>query len=104
MTEARQKDPERVRLGLMGALTTHARGHTNTGPARLALLAKFDREVDPNNTLDPGERERRAKYALRLHMLRLNAKRWPKKVAARGVETRAAQTMEGHRHDRASSD
>ena len=78
MADIRPKDPERVRLGRMGALTTHARGHTNTGPARAALLAKFDAEVDPTGTLDPAERARRAAYALRLHMLRLNAKRWPK--------------------------
>lgn len=106
MADIRPKDPERVRLGRMGALSTHARGHTNVGPARAGFLASIEAEVDPDGSLDPPERERRAKYALRLRMLRLNAKRWPKagrKEAARGVETRAAETSEGT-SDAASSD
>lgn len=35
------------------------------------LLAKFEREVDPDGVLPPSERARRAKSALRAHMVRL---------------------------------
>ena len=35
------------------------------------LLARFEREVDPDNQLPPEERRRRAEAARRLHMTRL---------------------------------
>lgn len=35
------------------------------------LLARFEREVDPEGTLSPAERARRAQSALRAHMQRL---------------------------------
>jgi hypothetical protein len=50
-----------------------------TRPAREAFLNRFEREVDPNGELPPGERRRRAEHAKRAYMLRL-AKR---AVAAR---------------------
>ena len=36
-----------------------------------ALLAKFDRQVDPEGRLTPEERRRRAMHARRAHMARL---------------------------------
>ncbi|MDH4283496.1 MAG: hypothetical protein OEV36_12635, partial [Myxococcales bacterium] len=57
--------------GRIGALVVHARGHTNTGPARAAFHTKFEREVDPEGILAPEERARRADYARRAHMSRL---------------------------------
>ena len=36
-----------------------------------ALLAKFERQVDPEDRLTPEERRRRAIYARRAHMARL---------------------------------
>ena len=36
------------------------------------LLGRFAREVDPDGTLDPEERARRAHRLQRAHMLRLN--------------------------------
>jgi hypothetical protein len=75
----RRKDPERVRLGRLGALTVHSRGRTNVGPARSAWEAKLAAEVDPDGTLDAAERERRIGYALRLRMTRLAMARWGKK-------------------------
>lgn len=39
--------------------------------AQAGLLARFEREVDPDNTLDPTERTRRAEHARRAHMKRL---------------------------------
>jgi hypothetical protein len=39
--------------------------------ARAAFLARFEHEVDPDRTLPPDERARRAASALRAHMLDL---------------------------------
>ena len=50
-----------------------------TRPARDKFLQRFEREVDPDGTLPPDERRRRAEHARRAYMLRL-AKR---AVAAR---------------------
>jgi len=58
----------------LGALTAHANGSTNTAPARAAFLGRFEREVDPDGTLDPAERARRAAYARRAHFTRMALK------------------------------
>lgn len=42
-----------------------------TAKARQAFLARFEHEVDPDMTLDPDERTRRARNALKAHMTRL---------------------------------
>lgn len=42
-----------------------------TLPARTAMLAKFEREVDPDGTLLPGERARRAENARKAHFQRM---------------------------------
>jgi hypothetical protein len=42
-----------------------------TEPARRGLRAKFEREADPDGTLDVVERDRRADALLTAHMLRL---------------------------------
>jgi hypothetical protein len=42
-----------------------------TRPARQAFLTRFEKEVDPDGTLPPGERQLRAGHAMRAHMLRL---------------------------------
>lgn len=70
------KDPDRVRLGRLGALTVHARGRTNTGPARAAWEAKLAAEAGITEDVPADERERRLKYALRARVIRLNAARW----------------------------
>ena len=70
------KDPTRVRSGRLGALSVHARGRTNTGPARTAWEANLAAEAGITDDVSPGERERRLKYALRARMIRLNAARW----------------------------
>ncbi len=70
------KNPERVRLGRLGALTVHARGRTNTAPARAAWEAKLAAEVGLDDTLDPVERDRRMGYAMRIRMTRLAMQRW----------------------------
>jgi hypothetical protein len=44
-----------------------------TAPARRGLLAKFAAEVDPDNSMDPAERDRRARSLMTAHMLRCSA-------------------------------
>lgn len=42
-----------------------------TAKARATFLSKFEREVDPDGTLAPAERARRAEHAKRAHFTRL---------------------------------
>jgi hypothetical protein len=42
-----------------------------TSKARASFLARFEREVDPDGTLPPAERARRAEAALKAHMTRM---------------------------------
>lgn len=44
-----------------------------TAPARQGLMAKFAAEVDPDGTLDPAERDRRARSLMTAHCLRCSA-------------------------------
>ncbi len=62
---------ERRLRGRIGAFVVHARGLTNTGPARAAFLAKFEHGVDPERVLAPEERARRAEFARKAHMTKL---------------------------------
>lgn len=43
-----------------------------TAPARRGLIAKFEREVDPEGQLSSAERSRRAEQLLRAHMIRMS--------------------------------
>ena len=45
-----------------------------TAPARAALMARFDREVDPDGTLPADERAKRAGHARTAYFLRLSLK------------------------------
>jgi hypothetical protein len=45
-----------------------------TEPARRAFLERFEREVDPDGTLPPAERARRAEHARKAHFARLALK------------------------------
>lgn len=49
-------------------------GTEMTAPARKAFLDRFEREVDPDGTLPPDERARRADAARRAHMTKLAMK------------------------------
>lgn len=42
-----------------------------TAAARAAFLAGFERQVDPDGSLDPAERQRRAEHARKAHFARL---------------------------------
>lgn len=45
-----------------------------TWPARKAALDRFEREVDPDGSLTPQERARRAEWARKAHMQRMAMK------------------------------
>ena len=51
----------------MAAHTLHAQGKTNTGPARAAFNARWEREVDPYGVLNAAERSRGAEHARKAH-------------------------------------
>jgi len=58
----------------LAAYAMHAQGKTNTGPATIAHLARFERQVDPDGSLPPDERQRRARHALKSYMAALALK------------------------------
>jgi len=62
---------ERSLRARVGAFALHAQGGTNTRPATEAFLARFEREVDPDGSLSPQERSRRAQFARKAYMSRL---------------------------------
>lgn len=55
------------------------------GPAHRGFRTRFERIVDPEGSLAPAERERRAERAMRAHMLTL---------AARSADVRRRPSME----------
>lgn len=65
---------ERSLRSRLAAHEVHARGKTNTAPARKAFLDRFEREVDPQGKLDPAERARRAEHAKSAYFARLALK------------------------------
>lgn len=60
-----------------------------TRPAREAFLKRFEKEVDPDGTLPPRERQQRAEHAKRAYMLQLAkrgiAARKPQQTTRRGA-------------------
>jgi hypothetical protein len=64
---------ERALRGRIGAHLLHATHDSKllTAPARAAFLASFERQVDPDGTLPPKERRRRAAHARAAHFARL---------------------------------
>lgn len=68
---------ERVLAGRKGAHRSWARTADRSGrtaPAREAFMARFEREVDPDGTLDPAERARRAENARKAYFADLSLK------------------------------
>jgi hypothetical protein len=65
---------ERSLQARMAAHVMHARhdARVTTINGRAAFLARFEREVDPDDTLDPQERARRAEHARRAYMAGLS--------------------------------
>jgi hypothetical protein len=65
---------QRVLRARMGAARLHAKGKTNTAPARAKFNERFEREVDPDGVLSPAERIRRAEHARRAYFTGLALK------------------------------
>jgi len=66
---------DRVMAARVGAHESWARTPdraARTAPARAALLARFERDVDPDRTLRPAERARRAESARKAYYARLS--------------------------------
>lgn len=70
------KDPERrVLIARIAAAERWGRVADRakaTAPARTGLRLKFEREIDPDGTLEPAELERRVNHLVRAHMLRMS--------------------------------
>jgi hypothetical protein len=68
---------DRILRARIGAYTLHANctdPKAHTAPARKAFLGRFEREVDPNGLLSPGERQRRAELARKAYFSKLALK------------------------------
>jgi hypothetical protein len=101
--EPRRPDPIRQRTGRLGALAVHARGRTNTGPARRAWEEKLLAEVDPSGELSTEERQRRLTYLVRDRMTRMAMLRWSNRTKTTASEAAPAVVAEGHGHDRTAA-
>lgn len=64
-----------------------------TEPARRAMLARFEDEVDPDRILDPQDRAQRAEHARKAHFTRLALKsaKARRKAKAMVAEAEAAE-------------
>jgi hypothetical protein len=65
---------ERSLAAQMAAHALHAQvadPSAHTAPARKAALERFERQVDPEGLLSPGERARRAEHARKSYFLKL---------------------------------
>jgi hypothetical protein len=60
-----------------------------TEPARTAALGRFERQVDPDGTLPPAERERRAEHAKKAYFLDLALKSKKAREARKSAATAA---------------
>jgi hypothetical protein len=61
----------RARLAVHASWARTPDRSARTAPARKAARDRFEREVDPDGTLDSSERARRAHHAMHAHMTRM---------------------------------
>ena len=99
MTETRANSEARLRASIAAH---ESWGHTEdraarTAPARAALMARFEREADPEGVLAPDERARRAEHLRRAHFQRLALKSAQARRRAREA-TEAARDAEAQLH------
>jgi hypothetical protein len=82
---------ERAAMASVGGLSRVIRYGSNAAvaAARSGFLAKFDREVDPDGTLDPEQRARLSALALKCHMKKMALARTAK--ARKAIHTPQAQ-------------
>lgn len=90
----------------IGAHTLHAQGKTSTGAATAAFLTRFEREVDPDATLPPEVRAKRATAARRAYFARLalaSSRARSKKKAGPDRDSGPAALQEGNSDARPSA-
>ena len=89
-------NPDRRMAGRIGGLTTASRHdpRETTAKARATFLASFERKVDPDGSLPPDERVRRATLARKAHFARLALK------SAQVRRSRARPADSSGQHDR----
>jgi hypothetical protein len=82
---------ERSLRARLAAYAMHAQrdSRQTSAPGRAAFLARFEREVDPDGTLDPAERQRRAAQARSAYFTRLSL------AAAKARRAQRAQCSQG---------
>jgi len=66
-----QTPEERSTRARLAAYVLHTSGGTNTATARAAYRAQFEAQVDPDGTLPPDERAKRARSAFGARMARI---------------------------------
>jgi hypothetical protein len=76
-------DSQKVLRARAAAHALHAQGGTSTKAATAAFLARFERQVDPDGSLPPEERARRAAHARKSYMVRLALKASRRRSATR---------------------
>ena len=80
-------DPQAKSLaGKIGAHSLHSKYDSRelTQTARQTFLSRFEKQVDPEGTLPPEERARRAEHARKSYFARLALRRWQKEKRKRG--------------------
>jgi hypothetical protein len=94
MAPTRPSPGEMALRGRIGAHVSHSRHDSRelTRHARETFLSQFERQVDPEGTLPPAERERRAAHARQAYMARLALA----SARARGTSRREPETEVPH--------
>ena len=72
-----RREAQRIMRARIAAHTLHSRlddPAAHTQPARSAFLDRFERQVDPDGTLSPAERARRAEHARKAYFTALALK------------------------------
>jgi hypothetical protein len=84
---------ERSLRARLAAYALHAQrdSRETSAPGRAAFLARFEREVDPDGTLDPAERQRRAAQARSAYFTRLSLAAVKARKARRAQRTRGGE-------------
>ena len=73
MPKKTKSDSDLSLLGRLGAHSLHGKydSKQTSRAGREAFLTRFEREADPDGTLDPAERRRRAQHLKRAYFTRL---------------------------------
>jgi hypothetical protein len=85
----------RARLAAHSSWAATSDPSARTAPARAAFLDRFARQVDPDGTLTPEERARRAEHARKAYYQRLALKSALSRRKARDATTVAADVELG---------